>query len=415
MALRYYPNYITHLARTPNEEYREILQETINSRWEDTTLKVDIYEESALGSFIFNKIEAWVETISEFILNFPKNETDFRKIIFKDCTHSIGRGRYYKFDDNYWIVYEQTSSVTPTGDISVRRCNNIAKWVDPINGKVYEYPCVIGEELGSPKMKSTKDDNTPNGSITVFMQGNENVHKIEKNQRFIFNGTPYKFMAYNNYMQKDYVSKDVPLLFMDLYLDQILPSDDVLNNIANKTDYVYTLDVIQGDSSQLNGFSGKLSTDVKLNSEIVSRSVEWTSNEFATVDINGNYTLNGEVGDVAIIKANIQGNADIYDEVNITIVDSIIDKEELIINPIVSELNQGQSVTFNCSLYKNDVIQNDVINYTASGASNNNYSITRVGNDFTLRNIKMSSTDLTIDFDNGEIRNMITIKLKALF
>ena len=410
----YFDNFLDTIAQTPNEEYRGLLQAFINDQWDNTTTLATVQEETSLGSFEFQDVDVLKNTIVEFTVNMPKNEKDYRQLIFQDCTHNTPRGLYYQFDDNYWITYEQTSNITPTGDVKVRRCNNVAKWIDKTNGKILSYPCVLDYTVSSAYMQSTKDINTANSNTLLILQGNSETLKIKKNQRFIFNGCPYRVYAYNNFMQDGIVDDKTPLLFLEVYLDMEQSDDNMTLGIANYYEYTYTLNIVEDDFSQLNGFSGTLSAEVKYNAVLGDYGVTWSSNEFVTVNQNGEFTLNGADGDVAIIKAQLGTNEDIYDEIQITIVGSIATNLELIINPVVTELKQGRTISFNTSVFNNGEIQANLVDMTDVGLVGS-YSITRVGNDFTLKNIKTTTIPLVLTFTSGSLSKTISIKLSPIF
>lgn len=247
MAMKYFENYLANLARTPNEEYRELKQATIDSIWEDTTELFNIEQIDAMCK-VQEQIQVWLDTVTDAIVNAEKNADDYRQIYFRDVNYSVIRGTYYQFDDNIWLTYEGSNEIDTSSSCKVRRCNNTLRWVNDI-GEVISIPCVIDYNLQSPSQQVTKDITTANGHITVIVQGNEYTHSLKKNQRFIFNGIPYKFIAINNYMQNDYVTKETPLLFFEMYWDTLQNTDNEIDNIADDTrdDYRISLNVNEVD------------------------------------------------------------------------------------------------------------------------------------------------------------------------
>lgn len=228
----FYDIYSKALRQTPEDSWRENEQETINSLFENTTLLRTVQEEQRPFNQIYQDVEVWVDTVNDVIVNTEKDSNDFRSFCFKDIKHDTQRGTYFKYDNNYWLCYDSTTDLDPNANVKVRRCNNRLKWVDE-NGILQSYPCAVDYTLSSPRVKVTKRVNTPDSSITIMIQNNENTFKIKKNQRFIINKQPFYFSAYNNYMWKDDLSQEVPLLFMDLYLDTEQPNDDFENGIAD--------------------------------------------------------------------------------------------------------------------------------------------------------------------------------------
>ena len=134
---------------------------------------------------------------------------------------------------NYYIATYTDERHLLTKNVVVRRCNNWMKWRDKLTGEIRQYPCVLAYDDTSPQNQKVKDIITPNNGIVVIVQGNEYTADIYLNQRFIFNGRPFKIAGYNNYMQ-DYVGDTQPnIYYFDTYLDEISPYDDLVNGIAD--------------------------------------------------------------------------------------------------------------------------------------------------------------------------------------
>lgn len=401
------------LYQTPNEYFRGLSQAYLTSQWDNTTLLETVKEETQRGSFEFSDIDAWKDGIVDFTTNALKDEKNYRKLMFENCNHEVDRGRFYYFDDNYWLVYAPTTPIELYSDISVRRCNNIAKWIDPDTNVIHELPCILEYDDSSSRERIDKDITTPNNSVILILQGNNDTIQFAQNKRFIFNGRPFMISGYNNYMQDDYVTKDTPLLFFDIYLDEILPTDDMINGIANRYEYNYQVDILESPIENINGFSGQLTANVLLNGKNTNKTVTWSANSNATIDVNGNYTLNGTVGSVATLTATYGSSTD---SVSINIVSSIVNNREIVVTPNTTTLRQGRSVTFTASLYSNGVVQSDVITATVGGAdSNNNYTwVSLGGNQFTLTNNLRSVSPLVITFTSGTTTKVMNIVLGAM-
>ena len=409
----WYTNYLANFSETPNDEWRNSHQAFIDSTWDNTTLLKTVEEETAVGTNIFNTVEVWKNSISEFAINVVKNAKDFRRLMFKDQTHDVSRGLKYRFDNNYWLVYEETTEEEPFCDVSIRRCNNIAKWVDKDTGNIIEEPCILDYELSSPNVQYTKDVATANSKVTLIIQGNDNTHKIKKNDRFIFNSVPYSFKAINNFMQNDYVDNEVPILFMELYLDQVQPSDDLVNNIANRYDYNYVLNIEQSNVEQIKGFSGTLTETVKYNDNITNIPVVWSSSDTSVVIINssGVYNIIGDVGTTATITCSIDGNSNVKDTLTVKVISATTDNKELVVTDI-NTLSQYDSVNISANIYNNGTIQSDTVTCVANWSNNVNYTLVNNNNNtWTLTNNRMSNVPLILTFTSGNLIKQLTITL----
>lgn len=157
--------------------------------------------------------------------------------------------------------------------------------------------------------------------------------------------------------------------------------------------------------------SSTLTAKVLFNGQGTDESVTWRGNEYVNVDQSGNYTLTGEVGDVAQIVASF---GVVEEFVDIAIVSNADPNKNIVITPLIAELKERESAEFDVFLYINGVKQSNIPTYRVSGI-NNNYILKQDGNTFTLTNVKATTKPLEITFVIGEMERTIFVRLKALF
>ena len=416
--MEFFNNYINHYAEYPNDRWRNLQQATITSLFEDTTIKRTILEEKVPFNQEYQEIEAWVGTVTDSTTNTEKDSNDYRSLYFEDCTHDVGRGLYYQYDNNYWLVYDSSTDLESISNVKIRRCNNRLKWIDKNSGELLDYPCIIEYTLSATQPNVTADITTIGGRVSIIVQGNEKTRKIKKNTRFIFGEQAYKFNNWNNYMMSDYDAKTATLLFMDFTVDNVQPTDDLENGIADSTEYKYMVKILEEDFSQVKGFTGKLNAIVILNGQEVERNIIWKSEDenIISVDNEGNYTLLGENGQSCKIYACIE-NSNVCSFITIEIEEEIIEKSDIVIDPLITEIPHLQVEVINANLYKNGVRQDDKVECIPSGLDNSYYYLVDMGNNqFKIANNKISKdVPLTLTFRCGDYEESIDIKLTPLF
>lgn len=421
--LQFYSSYLNNVAKSPNREWREEQQAFVSEMFDNSTIvRHDVYEENYPFDFNFvNNPDCWVSTVLDVTTGMVKNSDDYRSLYFKNIDHEVGRGRYFKWLDNYWIVYETTTHELETiSTCNIRRCNNWLKWLND-KGEVITYPCVIEGDLTSANAQVAKTITQANSHINVIVQGNKDTLSIVKNSRFMFNHNVYKFYSINNYMQVDYVDYNAPLLFMDFYLDMEIDEDNVAENLADDLRNQYH---IECNVNQLTGKIGDegviIPTVYRNNNTIDDVRIEFVSSDdnIITVDKDGNYLMhsNGE----AVISVQILGNEISKIDIPIIVTDVSQITYSIIVNPIVSKLRKGLSVTFSAKIVNNlNEEISDVITLIPSGTDNkDNYTIVDNGdNTWVLTNNLQSTIPLTLTFSNAtyNVETSMEIQLKAMF
>ena len=419
------------LVKRPHDAYLSHLQALINERWENSTQTIfSVYQQADIGSDEWIEQPISIDTAIDIGTGFKKGD-DFKVFSHKNISADMKLGIMFRTEEDYWICTNTNGYASPTNSCEVRRCNNVMKWVDPETGFVNQQWCAIDYELSSPRPSKDKDIVVADGHIFVLVQGNDLTRSIPKNQRFIFNGLAFKVSAYQTLLNKDDVTFHSNLLYIDMYADPLQPSDDVVNGIANATDYQYAIELQPDITEQIDGFTGQILSTVTCNGEVVDREIDWTGNDFVTVNEDGSYTLNGTIppsndgeddeGDdepvekIAVITATLKGNPNVTASCSIKIVDEIEDAVDIIIDPLFSEVRQSLPQSFSVYLYKNGVQQDDAVTCTTSGLTNRYFTLTQDGHDFVLTVKDISPTPLTLMFTVDEYSETIDVLLKPFF
>jgi len=425
MSLTFYDNYLKNVAKTPNESWRSSQQEIISSVFTNTTLlEHDMWQESYNRDFTFFHLdECWVGTVMDTLTNATKDSDDFREIYFKDCAYEVPRGTYFKYKNNYWIVYETPSELESISHCKIRRCNNWLKWVDEATGIMYEYPCVIDYTLSSANSQTSKTVIQANSHVDLIVQGNARTIDIVKNSRFLFNGVPYRFYSINNYMQNDYVDQNVQMLYMDFFLDMIDDSDNLQINLANDIRGQYSahvnLDAIKG----INNSKGKIdmyatrtsqTSDIKIDTEFECYAED---SSLVVIDNEGNYQLTGKVGDTTNIVVRIKNNELSSIRIPVEITSDIVEVYSMTINDYFDEIKQGRTKTFSVDIYLNGMFVTNECEVTANWENDKNYILSKNDNNiYSLTNIKYSTEPLVLTFTNDTygVQEQMNIKLRPM-
>lgn len=419
------------LVKKPHDAYLSQLQALINERWENSTQTIfSVYQQEDIGSDEWIEQPISIDTAIDIGTGFKKGD-DFKVFSHKNISADMKLGIMFRTEEDYWICTNTNGYASPTNSCEVRRCNNVMKWVDPKTGFVNQQWCAIDYELSSPRPSKDKDIVVADGHIFVLVQGNDLTRSIPKNQRFIFNGFAFKVSAFQSLLDEDNITFHSNLLYIDMYADPIQPSDDLVNGIANATDYQYAIELQPDITEQIDGFTGQILSTVTCNGEVVDREIDWTGNDFVTVNEDGSYTLNGTippsndgeddggndepVEKIAVITATLKGNPNVTASCSIKIVDEIEDTVDIIIDPLFSEVRQSLPQSFSVYLYKNGVQQDDAITCTTSGLTNKYFTLTQDGHDFVLTVKDISPTPLTLMFTVDEYSETIDVLLKPFF
>lgn len=420
-----YDNYLRYFDKTPEEQYREDMQQFVIDSWEDNVLLDDIILEDNPRTFIYDnedKREVIIDSVSEVSTNYVKIEGNYISVLFKDCSFQYDRGSLFYRPSNkcYYLVYQGTNYMRTTSKCKAIQCNNILKWIDVQTKQIIAYPCTVGQDLSSTTSQDLKFISTANGRNTTIVMGNEYTRRLELNQRLIFNGVPYRINAIKNYEENNFEDRDVNLLFLYLEKVSIEPTDDYVYNIANIKEYEYNVTLNQSEIKSMKDSTGTLTATLTCNNEVVDGvRFKWFSDneDVVTIDKNGNYVVVGQVGDTAKIKCLYIDN--IYAEIEVEVVDTIPQNIELKISPNDEyiEIPKNDYQIINAYLYIDNVkVDNPNITYQYNGAVGY-YNVIDVeeGIKIICNNACSQKLIITISDNDYNLSKEITVKLKGLW
>jgi len=263
------------------------------------------------------------------INNLPVNrQADIRTIATKE---EIKRGDLINWDNEYWLIISEIGHKRYSYYKGIiQKCNYNIKF--NFQGTIKQFPAIVDSRIFD--IETNQYLSIPAGKIVVTIQDNADSTNIALNQRFIKMKQAWKVTGI------DRTKNGLLMLWCDL--DAIISSDDLVNEIANAGDYVYTLEITNGETSSIQeGSTLQLNAVVKLNGEVVTDKAiifNCDNTSIATVDDTGLVTAisAGE----CIITASLAENPNVYDTITITVT-------------ALPEHNYAVTISGNTSIVKN--------------------------------------------------------------
>lgn len=359
---------------TPDEYYRELAQAFISGSWDNTAAKTPenggiIYEQDAIGANEYHVIDAWVKTTVDNVTSGEKDSHDFIKMYFRDINHVNVRGQFYKFNNNVWIVNDNSHFGGIAQDCGLRRCNNVLKIVDPNNGSIFSIPCFVDYDMSAPSSQISRYLNTPNNHAVVHTQYNEDTARLFKlNTRYILGSRPFKLYGYQDALDSAY-DEPPTYLSMDMYLDEFHDGDDVENRVADNGEFDYRVSVDKSVRYFTPGAVGYVNVSVYLNDKIVYRDIIFESSDdsVASVDYRGGIIINGVDGNECEIRVSLKGNPEVFDTIYLKIAENIPEDVDIYMSPEILSIRQYDVAQLNIVVsYAGEVIIPDNIEYSTS-------------------------------------------------
>jgi hypothetical protein len=388
-----------------SNHWKEDFQALMDEQFENSTTIQEIDEETFFDSKVYRKVKAR-------IVHVISNETgervgdDWKNILFKDSTHPVYMGRYYKFDDNYWLTINVDAIKSLTSTIAVRRCNNRLRWVDT-EGVYHNIPCFLDRKILENRNYSTAGSSfvLPSGIVEVTTQLNNETNLIQPNQRFLFgnqgNWTAFKVQGggisnFDNLSTDD--NESVGLLKLTLGVDfENVETDNLELGIAEYYQNTYDIDIVSSISG-VEGDTLTLNPVVTLNGKTVARNVEWVITDPDVVSITGNTITFIEAGSTNV-KCQLEGNPFVFKNITVVVSATPSFTYDIRISPTRNYIFEDETDVFTVNLYENNVITANTFTFTVipNTVPTGHYIFSSLtGNTFSIRNVKRFLTD-TLD------------------
>lgn len=249
----------------------------------------DIYEESTFASGSYICLQARVNDA----INTETGEKlgdDFKILLFSDINHLVSIGKKYYFNDNHWVTVFTKSIKNLTANCTVRRCNNVLRWISS-GSEVLEEPCAIEYKTNNPRDDIPNTNLvTPGGYMTIYTQLNDRTIQIKDGQRFLFGNTHnwscFKVFGggvrnYTNQSTED--NSSAKLLKLEVQTNFVNEdTDDILLGIADRYLYptsassVANIVVIPNSGSIIEGELGSFDVRLYSGSMVTSASFVFT-------------------------------------------------------------------------------------------------------------------------------------------
>lgn len=411
---------------SPKDSYIGDFQQKINEEFSNASNVFTIEEETSHASGVFQNVNVRISSLITPTTG-SNIEEDYKRLTFKNIQHSVGLGRLYKFGGNWWITINVDKTNTLSNSVTIKRCNNMLRWVYEPTGAYYTAPCSLGYLINENRDYATAGSAvvTPSGMVNCIVQHTSAVNTIKPNQRFLF-GNPSNWTAYrvegggihniNNQLTEDNTSSGFVTLSLAVdYVNE--QSDNISLGIANSLTNVYTLTL--NESSIFGGVAQavRLTAVTTLNGDTVSRTLSWSSSDtqIATVNSSGLVTFVAQGN--AVITVHLANNSLVSDTCSVTVAGAPVDTYQVRFSPTDNAVLEGQTKTWTVYLFKNNVQQADVfvLALDANTVPSDHYVYTAISqNSFSVKNVERFLTDsLELTATSGIYSSVLTINLRG--
>lgn len=227
MALKYYRAYQNSIAKEPVDEWREIMQVSIDDTWDDSSTLETVLGQKQVGGRDYLEESVYLNSV----INPSTGENfgdEYRKIFYRTYAKADTNkwlGKMYKFGGNDWLTTNTNTAIGAVTSAVLRKCNNLLKWYAN-DGELKEWKCVFSRNLNRTMYEYGREGVPQSeGMTTILVQYNDDTKDIFVNQRFLLDGHAFQVQQIDNHYS-------ATLMTIYIFETQIQSGDDLVNNIA---------------------------------------------------------------------------------------------------------------------------------------------------------------------------------------
>lgn len=305
-------------------------------------------------------------------------------------------GMKFKWGRNYWLVTNVDNLGSLVTNVEVRRCNNTLRFFDENGNKIYE-PCILDQVLRFTNNNDTMTIVTGKAEQYVWCQRNSRTVKIKPNDRFLFGVSEQRigFRLYAgglgnslNTITGDDNSPTLTQFYIEEY-EINYQEDDIENGFASAERYEYSIDISENNTYFDIGTTATLNAVVYRGKEVVNKNVIWTSSDEDIISVNDKTLTAISAGEVTLY-ATMEDNKNVYGSINVTVLGSETEDDiyNILINPDINYVLEGETISITANLYKNGIKQDNMLTIVdvSENVPRQNYRITIKDNTFTIEN-----------------------------
>lgn len=305
-------------------------------------------------------------------------------------------GMKFKWGRNYWLVTNVDNLGSLVTNVEVRRCNNTLRFFDENGNKIYE-PCILDQVLRFTNNNDTMTIVTGKAEQYVWCQRNSRTVKIKPNDRFLF-GVPEQRIGFRLYAGglgnslNTITGDDNSPTLTQFYIEEYeinYQEDDIENGFASAERYEYSIDISENNTYFDIGTTATLNAVVYRGKEVVNKNVIWTSSDEDIISVNDKTLIAISAGEVTLY-ATMEDNKNVYGSINVTVLGSETEDDiyNILINPDINYVLEGETISITANLYKNGIKQDNMLTIVdvSENVPRQNYRITIKDNTFTIEN-----------------------------